>query len=160
MKTVALYYNPWPDNGLARSRDAAGLYRYAVWYKSNPRDASYMRALLAERYAEADWIDVARQTDWRERVAQADRVLLLYPDAIGLGWHGIEREVLRQRKTWAGIHALTGRKREFLLNRATLRGLRTRRMIEWSMLGEWLFLPVFVLATPMLLVWDRLRGHA
>lgn len=160
-RVVALYHNSWPQSALERPdrRSPAALYRYAVWYKANPRSAEYMRSLLAERYPDAEWTSTTEHADWPARVAQADNVVLLYPDAIGLGFAPIERAMLANKRRWAGVTVLNGRRREFLLNGATRLGLRLRRFLEWSMLPELLFLPVFVLATPLLWAMDLMRGR-
>lgn len=160
-RVVALYHNPWPGAGLERPqrRSPQALYRYAVWYKSNPRRAEYMRALLAEQFPEAVWISTAEHHDWTERIAEASTVVLLYPDAIGLGFGSIERSVMAHKRAWAGVTVLNGRRRKFLLNGATRRGLRLRRFLEWTMLPELLFLPVFVASTPLLWAADFIRGR-
>lgn len=160
-QTIGLFYTPWPAEAFERplrSRLFAE-YRYAVWYKSNPRGADYMRALLRERYPDAPMFDVRTGADWQAAVAQAKRVVILFPDAIGLGFSPLEREVAARRCTFATIEVLNGRRRQFRLNGATRLGLRLRRAIEWSMLGEFLFLPVFLIATPVLLAIDAIRGR-
>jgi len=157
-QTIALFYSPWPAEGFERPPRSQPLeqYRYAVWYKSNPRDAAYM---LRERYPDARWVDVRSAGDWQAAVARADRVVMVYPDAIGLGFGRIERQVAFRRQARATVEALNGRRRQFRLNAATRVGLRLRRAVEWSMLGEFLFLPVFVVVTPVLLAIDLLRGR-
>lgn len=161
-RLVALYHNPWPQAGMERprGRGLGALYRYAVWYKANPRSAEYMRDLLAERLPEALWVSTGADADWRERIAAADQVVLLYPDAIGLGFAAVERVVLARKRPWAGIAVLNGRRRKFLLNGGTRLALRLRRLLEWTMLPEMLFLPVFVAVTPVLWALDRVRGRA
>ena len=160
-QTIGLFYSPWSTEAFLRPRRFLPLaqYRYAVWYKSNPRSADYMQALLRERHPDATWVDARSGTEWQAPVARADRIVLLYPDAIGLGFGGLEREVAFRRRTWATIEALNGRRRQFRLNGATRLGLRLRRAIEWSMLGEFLFLPIFAVVTPVLMAVDALRGR-
>jgi len=160
-QTIGLFYSPWPAAGFERPPRSQPLeqYRYAVWYKSNPRDAAYMQALLRERYPDAAWVDARDGADWQAAVGCADRVVMLYPDAIGLGFGRLEREVAFRRRTAATVEALNGRRRRFRLNAATRLGLRLRRAVEWSMLGEFLFLPIFVVMTPILLAIDLVRGR-
>lgn len=160
LRIVALYHNPWPSYGLERppGRSPAALYRYAVWYKANPRAEDYMRALLAEHLPGVECVSTA-DASWSERIAVADQVLLLYPDAIGLGFAAVERTVLARKRIWAGVTVLNGRRRKFLLNGATRRALRLRRLLEWTMLPELLFLPIFVLVTPLLWAADLTRGR-
>jgi hypothetical protein len=161
MQTIGLFYTPWSAETLERPPRSRPLaqYRYAVWYKSNPRSADYMHSLLRERFPDAAVYDVRKDKDWQTATARADRVVILFPDAIGLGFAPLEREVAAHWRTWATVEAMNGRRRHFRLNGATRLGLRLRRAIEWSMLGELLFLPVFVVATPVLLAIDALRGR-
>jgi hypothetical protein len=85
--------------------------------------------------------------------------VLLYPDAIGLGFGPLERKVVRTRKGGAEVRALNGRRRDFLLDSSTLVALRLRRLIERSMLTELLFIPVFLCLTPLLLLVDWAKGR-
>lgn len=158
-RVVAVHHNIWPPELIRpNTRNPAGLFRYAVWYKANPRSPDYLRALLEERFPGAEWIDTA-DPEWMRRLAQADRVVLLYPDAIGLGFSAVERAVQANKKTWAAVTVLNGRRRAFLLNGATRRGLRLRRLLEWTMLPELVFLPVFIALTPLLWAADRVKGR-
>jgi len=160
-RVVGLLHSPWRSDPerLKASRSPADWYRYAVWFKANPRDADYMRELFVERYAEGTLVDVNREARWGEAVARADTVVLLYPDATGLGFRPLERQVLRAKKNWAAVRALNGRRRDFLLTPSSLAALRLRRTLERTMLAELLFLPVFLCVTPLLLVADLLRGR-
>lgn len=118
-----------------------------------------MRALFAERFPQGEFINVDVDHDWQKKACGADSLVLLYPDAIGLGFHDLERDVQRVKKTWAEVRALNGRRREFLLNRTTFRALRFRRFIEMGMVGEMAAIPLFVLSSPLLLVVDWARGR-
>ncbi len=159
-RTVAVFHYLWPAEGLKRppGRRLAAQYAYAVWYKANPRSEDYMRALMAERFPGAEWV---RSDDpgLKSRVADADRVVLLYPDSIGLGFMPIERLVLSHKSPLADVVVLNGRRREFRLNTATRLGLRLRRLLEWTMLPEMLMLPIFIIATPVLWTVDAVRGR-
>jgi hypothetical protein len=160
-RVIALFHSPWPTAGLARpprSRPWAQ-YRYAVWYKANPRGADYMRALQRELIPDAEWVDTREQPQWTSRLAQVDMIVLLYPDAIGLGFGAVESAVFAHKLDWAAVEVLNGRRRQFRLNDATRFGLRLRRLLEWSMLLELLFLPVFVVVTPLLWAIDAVRGR-
>jgi hypothetical protein len=159
MTTIALFYSRWPRDGLARPLDLRPLqqYRYAVWYKANPRGAPYMRALLQDRYSDAEWVDVQDEPGWAGRVSDADAVVLIYPDSIGLGFGPIERAVFARKRREATVHVLSGRRRSFRLDRSTRITLRLRRFLERTMLVEFLFVPIFVIVTPVLLVFDAMR---
>lgn len=161
-RVVGLFSYPWnkvftvPRNtGLG----LMGMYRWAVWFKANPRSEEYMRALFAERFPQGEFINVNADHEWQSKACKADTMILLYPDAIGLGFHDLERNAQRVKKTWTEVRALTGRRREFLLNRATFKALRFRRFIEMGMVGEMAAIPLFVLFSPLLLVVDWARGR-
>lgn len=143
--TVGILHDPWPAWRGRRPRR----YRVMVEFKANPRDASYMRALFAERYPDGTIGDAAT-------AAAADRVVLLYPDATGLGWAPVERALLGGG---AEVRVLNGRRRDFALDPATRRRLRLRRVAETALLGEALMTAAVVVATPFLLTWDLLRGR-
>ena len=59
----------------------------------------------------------------------------------------------------ATVDVINGRRRVFRLDRSTRVGLRLRRLLERSMLAEFLFMPVFVVVTPVLWVVDAVRGR-
>jgi hypothetical protein len=160
-RVVGLFHSPW-ESDIARlraSRNPLQMFRYAVWFKANPRDAAYMQKLFGERFPGAEFVDADRQPDWRNAVAGADTLVLLYPDAIGLGYSSLERKIGRIKKVTAAVRVLNGRRRDFTLDRATLRALRVRRCIEHLMLGEVLFVPVFLCLTPILLLIDWAQGR-
>jgi hypothetical protein len=158
--TVAVFHNPWPAQGLSRPsrRELGAQYRYAVWYKANPRSADYMRALLLRRFPDAEWIETT-DPNWTGKLSRADTVLLLYPDSIGLGFAPVERAVLAHKRDFANVAVLNGRGRDFRLNAAARLGLRLRRVLEWTMLPEMAVLPVFIVATPLLWAFDAMRGR-
>lgn len=135
------------------------LYRYALWYKANPRTADYMRSLVLDRFPDAEWLETREHSDWTNRLCHADTVILLYPDSIGLGFGAVERSVFAHKRDWAAVVVLNGRRRKFRLNGATRFGLRLRRMLERSMLVELALLPVFVVVTPLLWAIDAARGR-
>ena len=158
---LALYYSPWPADGLKRppkSRPFAQ-YRYAVWYKANPRNPGYMRALQQDRLPAAEWVEVSADDDWITRVSSADKIVLLYPDAIGLGFGAVERAVFKHKTASAAVEVLNGRRRHFRLNGATRAALRLRRALERSMVLEFLFVPIFIVGTPILWAIDAMRGR-
>jgi hypothetical protein len=119
-----------------------------------------MHAVLAEHCPDAELVSTSEDSSWSDRVAQADKVVLLYPDAIGLGFSAVERVVYKRKKVWAGVSVLNGRRRSFRLNAISRLSLRIRRSLEWTMLFELLFLPVFLVATPLMWVIDLARGRA
>ena len=160
--TLGIYYDMWGDGETgppARSRNPRHLYQRAVWFKSNPRSASAMKQLFHETWPDGRFVDVSKNKGWRREAADCETVVLLYPDAIGLGFGAIERQVLRNRARNNRARVLNGRKRDFLLTPSARRGLRLRRMLERTMAGELLFGFVFLVATPLMLSFDLVRGR-
>lgn len=158
---VGLYLSPL-DEPLAqregRAAQAIGMYRWAVHFKANPRPLEYMASLLSEHWPDADLIDV-QDAGWRARIAGARTVVLLYPDAIGLGFGHFERDLLRAIPADAEVQVLNGRRRRFVLDARTQRSLRLRRFLERSMVVELAATPVLVLGGIALAGYDRVRGR-
>jgi hypothetical protein len=156
---VGLYRSVLPTGMAGRhleTRSPGALYRKALSAKANPRPLEYMRARFDERFAGGAVIDVDAEPAWRERAAAADTVVLLYPDAIGLGFGTVERSL--PAASGPPI-VLNGRRREFPLDRGTRRSLRVRRVLEWTMAPELVATVAFLVVTPVLLVLDWIRGR-
>ena len=143
--------------------DAGGIarkYRTLVEFKANPRSEGYMLDLLRERRG-----DAATVVRWHEdpdpaaALRSADEIVLLYPDATGMGFGPVERRVTRLAGPSARVTVINGRRREFTLDRRTRLGLGLRRAAERSMVGELLASVLFAVATPVLLAIDLLRGR-
>lgn len=156
---IGIFYDHW-----ARTREAPttwrnpfSLWRKAVWYKANPRSANYMKALLAKRYPHAEFLDIGSNTLPSDALKRASKVVLLYPDAIGLGFTPIEHSVIRQAPQ-AAVEVLNGRRRQFAFDGSSRRALRFRRFLEWTMLVECFTGIVILLATPFLIFADFVRG--
>ena len=161
-ETVGVLADVWRATAVAEAptrRTVADLYREAVRYKANPRPKDYMAALLGEQHPGATVADVDRDANWPEQVARAGQVVLLYPDAIGMGFSGIERKLVRAMRPGAALLVLNGRRRDFPLSVRMHRGLRFRRFLAWTMLPEFVAMTAFILITPFLLAWDWLRGR-
>ena len=154
---VAVFFDPW--RGLAEASTAGRnprlLWRKAQWFKANPRDKDYMRARLAEHRPEASFVDATANPNWADALAGAGEVVLLYPDAIGIGFGAIERRLPGH----ARITVLNGRRRVFALDRPTRRRLMLRRFLERTMLLECVFGIGLLVATPFLLSVDLARGR-
>lgn len=161
-RVAGIFSFPWPID-IATSptnrRNPLQLYRKALWYKANPRPEAYMNALFRSRWPDGIFINADREKDWVERAAKADRIAVLYPDAIGQGFQKLETRALACAKHRNNVVALNGRRREFPLDGKTLRQLRIRRLIEKTFLGEAMITPLFLIATPVLFVIDLLRGR-
>jgi hypothetical protein len=159
-KIVALFHDPW--KGLADApvdwRRPGRLWRKAQWFKANPRTASYMQDRLGELWPEARFIDTDAEADWDRALDGAAQVILLYPDAIGISFNRVER-IVRARANHAVLQVVNGRRRVFLLDDATARALRLRRFFEGTMLLEAIMGLVLLVATPVLLAIDLVRGR-
>lgn len=138
-------------------RNPFGLWMKAVWYKANPRSSEYMKALFAERYPGATFLDAATAPIPAAVMAGSSKVVLLFPDSIGLGYSAIERTVARDASD-AAVEVLNGRRRQFPFDRRARWALRYRRFLEWTMLLECLAGVALLLATPFLLLFDFMRG--
>jgi hypothetical protein len=134
-----------------------GRFARAIVWKANPRPAAYMRARFAEAAPDGRVVEAGEAL--APALRDAGTVVLLYPDAIGLGWRPVERVVRRAAPTGAAIEVLNGRRRRFALDRRTARALTVRRVLEWTMLGELLAAPVVVGAAAALAAVDLLRGR-
>lgn len=157
-KVVGIFHNPWRADYDPR-RSLAELYRRAVWLKANPRDEAYMRALFAERYPRAEFVDADADPRWVERLRDADTVVLLYPDSTGLHFSPLESAIGKNKKLWATVRVLNGRRRDFVLSRHARRQLRRRRFVERAMLGEVGAILAFAALTPVFVAVDLLRGR-
>lgn len=159
MTLAVIAYPLGRDMGLERARRGTPLrvYRRALAWRANPRPPEYMRALLAEHWPDAVLVHVD-EDDLDARLRDADEVVLVYPDAIGLGFGALERRVARA--TSGRIpQVLTGRRRRFALDRRTHHALRLRRALERSMVGEAAGLLLVALATVPLAAFDMIRGR-
>jgi len=143
----------------AGARDPVQLYRKTVWYKLHPRNFEYMRGLFHERYPNGTLVCLDESKDWLSSIKDADVIVLLYADPIGLGFSDVERLLDGNKLRWAAVRILNGRRRDFVLNRGTLWALRMRRLIARMMLGEMVFFIIFLFVTPWLLVRDLLGGR-
>lgn len=143
----------------AGSRNPIARYRKTIWYKARPRSREYMRELFLQRYPEGNLICLDETPGWLSFVSDAHLIVLLYADAIGLGFFDVERSLDGRTRPRAAVRVLNGRQREFILNRGTLWALRMRRLIERMMLGELAFFLFFSCVTPYLLASDLLRGR-
>lgn len=138
-------------------RNPAQLWLKAVWYKANPRSSDYMRALLAERYPDAKILDVGFGSLALAALESASKIVLLYPDAIGLGYSWIERDIAR-RAPHVVLEVLNGRRRQFTFDHKTKWALQFRRVLEWTMFVECTVSVIIIIVTPFLLVADFVRG--
>ncbi|GAJ46482.1 hypothetical protein HE1_00817 [Holospora elegans E1] len=123
------------------------LYR-VVCQRSNPRSKEYMINLLHENFPEAELIEL-------EQLHFPAKIILLYPDATGLGWSKIETRLKTQTQD---ITVLNGRKRVFELTPSTRKTLLFRRFLEMTFLPEILLTPLILFYGISIAIKDKFRG--
>jgi hypothetical protein len=146
--TLGILHDPWRQRRHRRPRR----YNTMVEFKANPRDEDYLRALFAERYP-------GGRIGGVDDIGSAAVVVLLYPDAIGIGWSAVEREVRARAPAGTELRVLNGRRRDFALDTRMRRALAVRRVLETALIGEAVLAAVLLVLTPALLGWDLLRGR-
>jgi hypothetical protein len=122
-----------------------GIYQRALHNRANPRSRRYMQQLLEERFPGAELATTQPGGDVE--------IVLLYPDANGLGYSAFERRLPAETRV------LNGRRRELVLDNRTRRVLRARRALERSFAVELAALAAAAVLTPFLLAYDLLRGR-
>jgi hypothetical protein len=138
------------DFGLSAAprRTLRRAYRRALYERANPRTPEYMRSLFAERYPNAPVVDDLP-------AGEACELVLLYPDAIGLGFGRLERRLPQG----VSVRVLNGRRREYAFDRRARSALQIRRALERAMIVEVIGLTFVLLATPFLAAFDYARGR-
>jgi hypothetical protein len=154
---IGIFYDPWNRRPLPE-RNLVDLYCKGFQYKANPRDELYMNILFDEHFPGAQLVYPQKDLAWDRNLAEADSIVLLYPDAIGLGYSKIEKLVFKKKRESASVNVLNGRRRLFALTPSMLWKLRWRRFLERFMVCEFLFMFIFVFVTPIFLVIDFMRG--
>lgn len=133
--------------------------------RRNPRTLLYMEQLAKSTFAgfeSGKRLVISDPTHFPKIGCWASfrEIVLLWPDANGTGWTKIEREVLRAAAPATRVLVLNGRRRLFVLTRATWWSFRWRRLLEKSLVPELAFTAAFLAVTPWLALWDRLHGRS
>jgi len=154
--TVGLLYVP--SDYVVPRKGLLALWRRHLVASAGVRTGDYMRALFTDRFHGSALVEVTDGEIPVDVLVQAQAIVLLYPDAIGMDFGWIERTLARR---WPSKHvfALNGRRRLFRLDREMRRRLAVRRFLEASRLPELAVFLVFAAATPFLTLFDILRGH-
>jgi hypothetical protein len=140
-------------------RRAYELLCKASHYKRNPRNSEYMRDVAGQKFGNNYEVIDAGDYSY-ERVKHASEIVLLWPDASGYGWFGIERKIMAYSKQLnIEITVLNGRRRYFSFNKVTWANYLARRFIERLWLGEIVFSIMFLFVSPFITVWDFIRGR-
>lgn len=153
---------PWAARQRWLPASLLGMLARHLHHPRNPRSPEYMREFAgvtygdvsADRFVSASVDQRLPSLEW----GGIKEVVLLWPDANGLGWTPIEREVFRSKPAAARVTVLNGRRRTFVLNKPEWREVRRRRFVEKSLLAEAAFTLTFFVATPLLLLIDLARG--
>jgi hypothetical protein len=115
---------------------------------------------MAERFSRVERAPVASADAWRRRgcladVPRYDNVVLVYPDALGLGCQAGESAARRGARH---LFVLNGRRRAFRLDAAMAARLRRSRLLAQSRIVERLLGLAVVPVGAMLATLDRLRA--
>ncbi|MBN2010091.1 hypothetical protein JW960_12170 [candidate division KSB1 bacterium] len=164
--TIGIFSYHWnPDWIIGKTRIQSrwtqpwSLYKQVLWYKARPRREAYMQELFETYYPDGIFINIDNEPDWQHHIVSASTIVLLYPDATGLGFMSVERTIWKQKRMWANIKVMNGRRRQFVINWSVYIQLLIRRILERTMLIELCATIPFVLITPILLLIDQ-RRHA
>jgi hypothetical protein len=152
---LGLLYLPAFEPGMgsvAKSR-----WRRHVLASAAPRERPYMETLFRGYFPGGDIVEISGAGLPQIDLSGANTVVLLFPDAIGLGFAKVEAKLRRDLPT-DRLLALNGRGRLMRLDSPTRRRLRVRRFLEWTRLPEFVFLAVFLAVTPLMAGMDLLRG--
>lgn len=172
IERVLFVVHPWRtgEGGWMASR------RQLHEYRANPRSVEYMldRATefkaqsapgaVADVLVEGETLMPEKHYAWIRQIQTVlvdlsgyDTVVLLYPDAIGLGWDTLERTV-------GDLHAqqcivINGRRRIFIWDHASRRALAWRRLLYRFSFLEGLFAALLFVASVWFAVADLCAGR-
>lgn len=152
---IGIFSYPWRND--FDEKNPFELYRKAVHFKANPRSEDYLKALFLAHYPGGVFINIDGNAGWNKDISSAEKVIVLYPDSIGMGFLKIESEIFKYKRKSTSVYVLNGRKRKFFLNNYTRAQLYLRRFIEHYMLGEIFITIAFLFITPFFLIGDLAR---
>lgn len=96
-------------------------------------------------------------TSLLQRQGKTDTIVLIYPDALGLTWSGLEQSASHQT---ANVVIANGRRRLFTWNREIARSLALRRFLANTRLVELVWGVLTVPTAAVLAAYDFARGRA
>ncbi len=161
MSTIVIYYEPWNRGNIIPTNFFSKIicrYLKAMHSKANPRNESYMRELALEHYHDAMFLNYSIENNC-SKLKSASKIVLLYPDATGIGFNKIEKEVFSIVNNSSKVCVLNGRRRKFKLGKKERYMLLVRRILEKTMFFEFVFIIVFLIVTPFFLIFDWIRGR-
>ena len=159
MTVTGVLFDPWARAASRSLPRPVDVYRRAVAYKANPRPREYMVSLFESTVRAGRLVEADSNGGLSAALAHAERVVLIYPDAIGVGFGRVERRAIAQMPSGVGLWALNGRRRLFELTPRTLRRLRLRRLLEVTMLPEVVATVLLAAVSLPLAAVDLLRGR-
>jgi hypothetical protein len=122
-------------------------------YRGNPRALTYMKELVGRHMGSID-LAPAHDLSVLSQIPTVQQIVLLWPDANGMGWFDIERQVFKRNQSRNDVYVLNGRGRLFELSKQQWRAFRLKRFLEKSFLLEIGVLALFLVTAPMLALWD------
>ena len=144
----------WPHRGLQSFIARVNRFHQD---RANPRSLAYMKETINSRMGNLDLIQTYDLSNLSTiNISAFEQIIILWPDANGMGWFNIEKQVFKAKKANAPVYVLNGRKRLFELSRALWRRYRFRRFLEKSFLLEFGVLVVFFMTAPSLALWDTI----
>jgi hypothetical protein len=130
-------------------------------YRRNPRPRKYMEECASSVLPDFEKTTIVDATDiGKIQWDSVSNVVLLWRDAIGVGWSGLEREVFRRTRSGAQVHVLNGRRRYFPVSRGALTGFRWRRFLDKTFVVDVFLAALLLLLMPVLWVVDLARGKS
>src|SRR5262245_25962066 len=147
----------FPADYFAPRHGLFALWRRHLVANASVRDRAYIEALFKSHFPNGVLVEA---TDGRvpgDALDRMDTIVLLFPDPIGMDFGAIERAVI-SRWPVKRLLALNGRRRLFRLDTRMRRRLGLRRFLASWRIPEFVFLLVFALTTPLLLLYDAIRG--
>lgn len=123
-----------------------------VCNRANPRPDLYMKDLFLEHFPDGIFSDDALPKNMQAE----DRLVLLYPDAIGIGYSLLEIRAFASHQ----LEVLNGRRRHFRLTYGHWILLMSKRFLEVSFLPELILMPVIVVYACFCSFIDTLRGRS
>lgn len=120
-----------------------------------------LAAQLAGGFGRVEMLDLVEPRSWRDAIATDTRVyrhvVLVYPDALGLGCANAEHRMLRDRSC---VLIVNGRRRVFTVTRSFSYQMDLRRWLAESRAVERMFAIIVRPVARLLAVWDRLQARS
>jgi hypothetical protein len=128
-------------------------------FKRNPRNLEYMKNLANKKfdnnYELIDGYKLSKND--LIKISQTNKIVLLWENSNGYHWFNIERKIFSLKNKDAKIMILNGRKRYFELNKQTWFRYLFVRNFERFWVGEILFTILFIIISPIIVIWDFIK---